>query len=242
MSLTLGWFLGRAADLTNIKRGRYRDDAGVDFPINAEHPDQRAALLAAFTGLGTEAALQAILAKLIAGPATDAKVEAVRALLAGTLAVSATALPLPSGAATSAAQEAMRALLAGTLAVSAASLPLPTGAATGAKQDTGNTALAAIVTALAGTLNVLPLIKPWATWAPATAIDMRNYAGVEIQVTGAGTATFTRSADDATYAAISATASGVAAASPLAVGFYSLKGGGFLKFAGTATILIRGYN
>lgn len=124
MSLSLGWFLGRAADLTNIKRGRYRDDAGVDFPINAEHPDQRAALLAAFTGLGSEAALQAILSKLIAAPATDAKVEAVRALLAGTLAISATALPLPAGA------------------------------ATGTKQDAGNTSLATIATALGATLNV----------------------------------------------------------------------------------------
>ncbi|MCP8892998.1 hypothetical protein [Sphingomonas faeni] len=95
---------------------------------------------------------------------------------------------------------------------------------------------------LAGTLSTLPLIKPWAAWAPATAIDMRNYAGVEIQVTGAGIATFTRSADESAYAAINATASGVAAVSPLALGFYGLKGGGFLKFAGTATILIRGYN
>jgi hypothetical protein len=212
VSLTLGWFLGRAADLTNIKRGSFHDEAGLEFPINAEHPDQRAALLAAFDGLGSEAALQAILAKLIAAPATDAKVEAVRALLAS------------------------------TLAVSAAALPLPTGAATGTKQDAGNTSLAAIVTALGATLNVLPIIKPWANWAPATAIDMRNYAGVEIQVTAAGGATFTRSADDATYAAISATASGAAAASPLALGFYNLKGGGYLKFAGTATILIRGYN
>jgi hypothetical protein len=100
----------------------------------------------------------------------------------------------------------------------------------------------ALLAALAATKNVLPLIKPWAAWTPSAANDMRNYAGVEIQVTGAGTATFTRSADDATYAAISATASGVAAASPLALGFYNLKGGGYLKFAGTATILIRGYN
>jgi hypothetical protein len=212
VSLSLGWFLGRAADLTNIKRGRYRDDAGVDFPINAEHPDQRAALLAAFAGLGSEAALQAILSKLIAAPATDAKVEAVRALLAGTLVVSAAALPLPSGA------------------------------ATGTKQDAGNTSLASIAAALGATLNVLPIIKPWASWAPATAIDMRNYAGVEIQVTAAGAATFTRSADDVTYAAISATASGAAATNPLALGFYNLKGGGYLKFAGSATILVRGYN
>ncbi len=100
-----------------------------------------------------------------------------------------------------------------------------------------------LLAALAATKNVLPLIKAWAAWAAGgNGLDMRNYAGVEIQVTAAGTATFTRSGDDATYAAISATASGAAAASPLALGFYSLKGGGYLKFAGTATILIRGYN
>lgn len=117
MSLTLGWFLGRAADLTNIKRGRYRDDAGVDFPINAEHPDQRTALLGAFGPLATEAALQAILAKLTAGPATDAKVEAVRALLAGTLEVSAATLPLPAGAATQATLAQVVTALAGALKV-----------------------------------------------------------------------------------------------------------------------------
>ena len=54
MSLSLGWFLGRAADLTNIKRGRYRDDAGVDFPVNAEHPEQRSALLAAVAGSASD--------------------------------------------------------------------------------------------------------------------------------------------------------------------------------------------
>jgi len=107
---------------------------------------------------------------------------------------------------------------------------------------TGNTSLSTIITALAATLNVLPLIKPWTAWAPATANDMRNYAGVEIQVTATATATFTRSANDADYVPISATVAGAASASPLAPGFYSLKGGGYLKWAGTGTILIRGYN
>jgi hypothetical protein len=82
VSLTLGWFLGRAADLTNIKRGSFHDEAGLEFPINAEHPDQRAALLAAFNGLGTQATLEAILAKLLATPATAAAQETQRVLLA----------------------------------------------------------------------------------------------------------------------------------------------------------------
>jgi hypothetical protein len=82
VSLSLGWFLGRAADLTNIKRGRYRDDAGVDFPINAEHPDQRAALITALGLLGTEATLEAIRDRLIATPATAAAQETQRLLLA----------------------------------------------------------------------------------------------------------------------------------------------------------------
>jgi hypothetical protein len=275
--------------------------AGVDFPISklafgAEDtavqvseanpvPSHDAAVLAAiealFPGTGT----------LPAGAATDAKLELIRALLAGPLTVG-----LPTGAATSAKQDAASTLLtaiatalAGTLAVSANALPLPAGAATQAtlasllaktiaapateaKQDASNTSLASIVTALAATLsvsatslplptgaatqatlaqvatalaatlNVLPLIKPWTAWAPATANDMRNYAGVEIQVTATAAATFTRSADDATYVAISATVAGSPSASPLAPGFYNLKGGGFLKWAGTGTILIRGYN
>jgi len=81
------------------------------------------------------------------GPlATDSRLEAVRALLAGTLAVSATSLPLPSGAATDVKLEAVRALLAGTLAVSAASLPLPSGAATDAKLEAVRALLAGILT------------------------------------------------------------------------------------------------
>jgi hypothetical protein len=50
------------------------------------------------------AAINAITAAL-APLSTDAKLEAVRALLAGTLAVSASTLPLPTGAATSAKQD-----------------------------------------------------------------------------------------------------------------------------------------
>jgi hypothetical protein len=102
---------------------------------------------------------------------------------------------------------------------------------------------AALLAALAATLNVLPVIKAWALWASGgTGLDMRNYAGVEIQVTAAGTATFTRSGDDVTYAGITATSVGSSIVSPLVPGFYNLKGGGFLKWVGTGTILIRGYN
>ena len=50
--------------------------------------------------------------------------------------------------ATDAKLEAVRALLAGTLAMSAESLPLPSGAATSANQTTANTSLANILTAL----------------------------------------------------------------------------------------------
>lgn len=59
----------RDASLALVKRA-VKQDADVMTPYNAEDPTQRAALLAAFVGL-----------------ASDAKVEAVRALLAGTLAV-----------------------------------------------------------------------------------------------------------------------------------------------------------
>lgn len=79
--------------------------------------------------------ISAVALPLPTGAATDAKLEAVRALLAGTLGVSAAALPLPAGAATDAKLEAVRLLLAGTLGVSAAALPLPAGAATSTKQD-----------------------------------------------------------------------------------------------------------
>lgn len=82
-----------------------------------------------------------------------------------------------------------------------------------------------------------------AAWVTTTAIDMTKYLGVEIQVTTAGTAAFTRSfANDANYTPVSATQSGVAVASPLAVGFYNLKGGGWLTFTGTAFVTVRGYN
>lgn len=73
------------------------------------------------------------------GAATDARLEAVRALLAAALNVN-----LPTGAATDAKVEAVRALLAGGLninnwpvvqAISALALPLPTGAATDAKLE-----------------------------------------------------------------------------------------------------------
>ncbi|MDO9334940.1 MAG: hypothetical protein Q7T61_00935 [Caulobacter sp.] len=50
-------------------------DGGVSglTPYHAEDPAQRTALLAAFAGLGTQATLAAILAKLLAAPSTEAK-------------------------------------------------------------------------------------------------------------------------------------------------------------------------
>jgi hypothetical protein len=243
---------GEEVQSSRLVMGATGDTAvGPDAPLPVEYPALLAAIEALLPGTGT----------LPTGAATDAKLELIRALLAGPLTVG-----LPTGAASSAKQDAASTLLtaiatalAGTLAVSANALPLPAGAATQAtlasllaktiaapateaKQDASNTSLAAIVTALAATLNVLPLIKPWTAWAPATANDMRNYAGVEIQVTATAAATFTRSADDATYVPVTASVVGAASASPLAPGFYSLKGGGFLKWAGAGTILIRGYN
>lgn len=95
-----------------------------------------------------------------AGLASDAKLELVRALLAGTVGVSAASLPLPTGAATDAKLEALRALLAGTLGVSAQSLPLPTGAAT-------ETTLEALRALVAGTLTV----------SVANEIEIKNDAG-----------------------------------------------------------------
>ena len=74
-------------------------------------------------GLASDAVLAAVRDRLPAGGvASEAKLESVRALLAGSLAVSAVALPLPAGAATDAKSEAIRALLAGTLKVDASQL------------------------------------------------------------------------------------------------------------------------
>lgn len=143
-----------------LRRVGKADDGSV-VPVNLEDADQRATLLLA---LGP-------LAKLIAAPATEAKqdaaalkFEAIRALLAGTLSVSAAGLPLPAGAATDAKVEAVRALLASTLAISATALPLPAGAATAAKQDTQ-------ASILAGTAGLSASGK-----APAT--NQRTTAGV----------------------------------------------------------------
>lgn len=91
--------------------------------------------------------LSAILAKIIAAPATAAKQDSLlaelqlKADLTETQPVSVASLPLPAGAATSAKQDLLltelqlKADLTETQPVSAASLPLPAGASTSAKQD-----------------------------------------------------------------------------------------------------------
>lgn len=150
----------------------------------------------------TETTLNAILAKIIAAPATSAKQDALAALigevqasptsntlldrlkqiqsaLAGTLAISASSLPLPSGAATSANQSTANTSLSSidgklpalvssrvpvdpsgvTSPVSVASLPLPSGAATAAKQPalgTAGTASADVLT-VQGITSMTPL-------------------------------------------------------------------------------------
>lgn len=102
----------------------------------------------------TQTTLAAVLAKIIAAPATEAKQDTANTSLASLLAelqlkadltetqpVSAASLPLPTGAATALKQDALlaelqlKADLTETQPVSAASLPLPTGAATALKQD-----------------------------------------------------------------------------------------------------------
>mgnify|MGYP007088727767 CR=1 FL=1 len=148
---------------------------GVHYPVGKmAHggPDQATPVTAdtpfPTTDTAVLAALGDVLDKLIAAPSTAAgqaslltAVNALATLLGGTLAVSATALPLPAGAATGGKQDtgnttlaSILAALGTTLAVSAVSLPLPTGAATSAAQTTMSTTLANILTALGATLKV----------------------------------------------------------------------------------------
>jgi len=127
-------------------------------------------------------AISAAALPLPAGAASEAKLEAVRALLASPLAVggtvsvsnfpatqavSAAALPLPAGAASEAKLEAIRLavgspLQAGgtvavsnfpaTQAISVATLPLPAGAATAVGQVSAQASLTAIAASLPGAL------------------------------------------------------------------------------------------
>jgi hypothetical protein len=96
---------------------------------------------------------------------------------------------------------------------------------------------------LAGAQSVLSALSSPISWPADTAIDLRSFAGAEIQITAVtGTIAFTRSFNDADYAAITAQDASYANVSPSAVGFYSLPGGGYLKWTGTGTVLVRGYN
>ena len=102
--------------------------------INPATREGQGTIAAALAGLATDAEVQAVVAKI----------EVVRALLAGTLTVggsvaltnlpatqpvSLTSAPLPAGASTEATLAAIKAALQGTLATSTAALPLPAGAA-----------------------------------------------------------------------------------------------------------------
>lgn len=92
-----------------------------------------------------------------------AKNEQIRALVAGTLAISAAALPLPTGASTEATLAAQKAVIDAVKArldllasetkleqvrALLAALPLPAGASTSALQTAGNTVLSNILTAV----------------------------------------------------------------------------------------------
>ena len=118
--------------------------------------------------------LQAILAKILATPSTEAKQDSVitalgslltemqlKANLLETQPVSAASLPLPSGAATETKQSSILASLGDTLTelrlkadltetqpVSLASAPLPAGSATEAKQDAAITAIGTLLAEL----------------------------------------------------------------------------------------------
>lgn len=67
--LTFGYFLAKTADLLApaLKRGSATDDAGNVFPVNAEHPDQRAVLLAALAPLAGKVGLGASGKAVVAG-------------------------------------------------------------------------------------------------------------------------------------------------------------------------------
>lgn len=130
------------------------------------------------------------------GAATDAKSEAIRALLAAQLTVG-----LPAGAATDAKSEAIRALLAGTLTTS-----LPSNAATATAQASGNASVASIDTKTP-TLGqktsafsvpvVLPSDQPLTTAAAASELHLGEIGGNSALIA----ATFSRPANTTAYAA-----------------------------------------
>lgn len=141
-----------------------------------------------------------------AGLASEAKLELIRALLAGTVGISAQSLPLPAGAATDAKVEAVRALLAGTLGISAASLPLPAGAATDAKVE-------AVRALLAGTLTV----------SVANEIEIKNDAGNPVLMKGVPGVTPTQSyVAVPLYSATDATTVKTVATTTTATGFLTI--------------------
>jgi len=80
----------------------------------------------------------------------------------------------------------------------------------------------------------------------SVAQNLTDFSGCEVQITAVtGTIAFTRSFDGvATYLPVKATdpANGYAKVDPAAPGFFTLPGGAFLKWSGTGTLLIRGFN
>lgn len=128
----------------------------------------------------TLAALETITASISNFPsdypdaATLAKVESVRALLAGTLTVTGTvntglSQPLTDAQLRAAAVPVSGTFWQATQPISASALPLPTGAATEAKQDTGNTSLSNINGKIPSLLNsYLPVTLAAQYFPPST--------------------------------------------------------------------------
>jgi hypothetical protein len=130
---------GEEVQSSRLVIGETGDTAvGPDAPLPVEYPALLAAIEALLPGTGT----------LPAGAATDAKLELIRLLLAGTLTVG-----LPAGAATQATLLDLLAKIPASLGAKAASGSLSIVPATGSDLATG-TGLTAVVTALAATLKV----------------------------------------------------------------------------------------
>jgi hypothetical protein len=116
----------------------------------------------ALAPLGTQTTLAAVLAKISSDPATQtslaafvaanhtdlaailAKEESIRALIAGTLAVSAASLPLPTGAATQATLAALLAIFSGTALIGKVA---PVDIASATRSDVSVTAASTLVLA-----------------------------------------------------------------------------------------------
>lgn len=137
------------------------------------------------TGLATEVTLQDVAGKLAniltQDTTTATKAEAIRLLLAGTIAVSAASLPLPTGAATQTTLAAILAQLAAGIPLDAGSLAALESITVGGTVELGATSLAALESITAtGPLTDTQLR---ATAVPVSAASLPLPAGAATQTT-----------------------------------------------------------